>query len=149
MICSRRFCDYNNYYTAQAGGNLDISYYRGVPYQRGYGIFTNLAKRYGVPVLKYLLKQGYSAGKDIFNDFREGKNISDSAKIHLKKRAATALKDIGEHIGQSGSGVRKKPKLGKRIRHRPNKRKSKSKGKVKSRRKKSKQFNKLNKDIFA
>ena len=54
MICSWRICDYNNYYTAQAGGNLDISYYRCVPNQREYGIFTNLAKRYGVPVLKYL-----------------------------------------------------------------------------------------------
>ena len=50
MICSKNFCDYNNYYKDQAGGNLDISYYKGVPYQRGSGIISTFAKRYGTPL---------------------------------------------------------------------------------------------------
>ena len=155
MVCSKYYCDYNKYYGNQAGGDLGISYYRDNQTQWGSGFFSSLNKRYGVPVLKYLLKQGYYAGKDIFKDLREGKKIS--AKSVLKKRAASTFKDLGENLEQVGSGLRKKPKLLKNRKKRQIKIKRNSKSKrsrrgSKLRRKKStnnsKKYNKLNKDIF-
>jgi hypothetical protein len=151
MGCKKDICNYNNYYLDQAGGKLDISYYRGQPYQRGYGAISTYAKRYGIPVLKYLLKQGFNTGRDIFNDLREGKKFSHSAKLNLKRRAGTILKDLGENIEQAGSGLRKKPKLIKK--HRKHKKKINTKQTVKvNRRKKKSKSNKSKskkyKDIF-
>lgn len=151
MVCEKNFCNYNPYYVTQAqeGGNLDISYYRGVPYQSGYGRVSNYAKRYGIPVMKYLLKQGFYAGKDIFKDLTEGKKFAQSAKIHLKRKVGTSLKSLGEHLEQSGSGLRKKPKLNKKQSKTLIKIKRKLKSKVKSRKvKNTKSTNKFNKDIF-
>ena len=115
-MCERNFCDYDKYYSDQAGGRLDISYYKGLPYQRGRGKFTNLARRYGIPVLKYILKQGWELGKDMYGDIVAGKKVAPSFKTQMRKRASTAMKDLGEHISQEGSGMRKRPKLDKKRR---------------------------------
>ena len=145
MVCSRNFCNYDNYYVDQAGGNLDISYYRGSPYQRGYGVITNLAKRYGIPVLKYLLKHGMTAGKDIYSEWTSGKDIRKAAKSSLRKRASSVMKDLGERIEQSGSGLRKKPRINIKRRKTKSKRSSKQQVRRKGRKstKKSSKF-----DIF-
>ena len=145
MVCSRNFCDYDNYYVDQAGGNLDISYYRGSPYQRGYGVISNLSKRYGIPVLKYLFKHGMTAGKDIYSEWASGKNIRQAAKSSLKKRASSVMKDLGERIEQSGSGLRKKPRINIKRRKTNSKRSSKKQVRRKGRKsnKKSSKF-----DIF-
>ncbi len=149
MVCFENFCDYQTYYAKQAGGQLDISYYRGAPYQRGYGFFTNLAKRYGIPVLKYLFKQGVQTGKDIWSDVAAGKQFSTAAKSNLRKRVASTFQDLGEKISQSGSGMRKRPRLVKKRRKTKRRVKRKLKSKVKRRVKrkltnKSKRF-----DIFS
>src|SRR5215813_13849411 len=109
-MCTKNFCDYENYFADQAGGKLEIAYYR-APYQRGYGRFSSFAKRYGIPALKYLLKQGFEFGKNIYQDIRSGKDVRQSAKSNIKRSAASAMHDIGQKISQSGSGMRKKPKL--------------------------------------
>lgn len=117
MVCRNNFCDYDSYYSDQAGGKLDISYYRGLPYQRGSGIFSSFAKRFGVPALKYLFKRGVSVGKDILTDVAAGKSLKESTKSSFKKGTATALKDLSERLhpsdrsDQTGTGLRVKPKI--------------------------------------
>src|SRR6266700_6762671 len=138
MVCFNNFCDYNDYYTKQAGGKLDISFYRGAPYQRGYGFFTNLAKRYGIPMMKYLFKQGFHAGKEILSDVAEGKKFSTAAKSQLRKRAASTLQDLGQKLSQTGSGRRKKPRVVKKRRRRKRKTSSKSTSRRKRRKTKRK-----------
>src|SRR5258708_37572245 len=104
MVCSRNFCDYDSYYTDQSGGALDISYYRGAPYQRGYGVVSTFARRYGVPVLKYLFKQGVLAGKDILTDIVQGRRFSSASKSALRKRTASTLKVISEKLSDQSGG---------------------------------------------
>ena len=154
MYSNRDFVNYEDYFKSQAGGNLDISYYKGSPYQRGHGFFSTFAKRYGIPVLKYLARQGLHAGKDILADVASGKKFSTSAKASLKKRAASTLKDFGEKFAQGGSGLRKRPRLTKKRRKRKSKssKRRKSKGRrrktnIKRKSKKSKKSKKF--DIFS
>jgi hypothetical protein len=118
-MCSKYFCDYERYYIDQSGGNLDISYYR-APYQRGAGAFSALFKRYGVPALKYLFKQGMSFGKNLYEDVREGRDVRQAMKSNLRKTLGSTISDLGEKVTQSGKGIRMKPRFG-------NKRISKSK----------------------
>ena len=106
----RNFCDYDNYFIDQAGGKLDIAYYK-APYQTGRGRFSAIARKYGIPAMKYLFRHGYEFGKSLFTDVREGKDIKESMKSNLRKRTASAIHDLGEKISQSGSGMRKKPRL--------------------------------------
>ena len=154
MYSTRDFVNYEDYFKSQAGGNLDISYYRGSPYQRGHGFLSTFAKRYGIPVLKYLARQGFHVGKDILSDVASGQKFSTSAKSNLKKRAATTLKDFGEKLVQGGSGLRKRPRLVKKRRKRKSKtiKKKKSRGRrrkinIKRKSKNSKKIRKF--DIFS
>ncbi len=109
MVCKNNICDYDSFYSDQAGGAFDISYYKGHP-QYGSGIITSFAKRYGYPVIKYLSKHAYQAGKDILSDISSGTKFSTAAKKAGKKRLGTVITDIGQKL-QSGSGVRKKTRL--------------------------------------
>jgi hypothetical protein len=110
-MCTKNYCDYDRYFIDQAGGNLDIAYYRPLSYQRGYGRFSSIAKRFGIPALKYLFKHGVEFGKNLYTDIRDGKHLKDSLKSSLLKRASSALGDLDKKISQSGSGVRKKPRI--------------------------------------
>lgn len=107
----RRFCDYNSYFIDQAGGNLDIAYYRAFPYQRGYGRFSQLFKKFGIPAGKYLFKHIFEMGKNVFGDIQEGKDLKESLKSNLRKQTASAVHDLGDKIrSQTGSGLRRKPR---------------------------------------
>jgi hypothetical protein len=130
-----QFINHSDFYKDQYGGKLGFTVYRGSQYsQRGAGWFTDLAKKYAYPALKYLAKQAWIGGKDIYEDVSSGKKFSTAMKRSAKKRAASALHSLGEKLEQSASGLRKKPRLYKkrrRIRKRVIKR-------VKSKRKRSK-----------
>lgn len=101
MICQEKFCDYDSYYKEQAGGGLDIKYYRSVPRQRGSGFLSSLIRRVAFPALKFLGRQAISTGSDLISDILPG--VSE-AKKNLKRRAISTLKDISDKIEQSGSG---------------------------------------------
>jgi hypothetical protein len=119
-----KFINHLDYYKDQYGGNLSFTVYRGSRYgQRGAGWFTDLAKKYAYPALKYLAKQAWIGGKDIYQDVSSGQKFSTALKRSAKKRAASALHSLGEKLEQSGSGLRKKPRLYKkrRIRRRRSK----------------------------
>ena len=93
----KNYSDHNSYYTDQVGGKLAIEYYRGEPYQRGRGKFSYLARRYGIPVIKYLMKQGIDLGKDAFKGFKKG----------FKQNVESKAEEIGKNIFQKGSGLRR------------------------------------------
>lgn len=111
-MCERDFCDYENYFQDQAGGRLDIAYFRS-PYQRGYGPFSALFKRYAIPVMKYLFKRGLNFGQNVYSDVKQGTKLKTAMKSNLKRTGGETLSDIGEKLSQSGSGLRMKPKLNK------------------------------------
>ncbi len=110
-MCSRNYCDYNSYYNSQIGGNLGISYYTGSKFQRGSGRISNLARRYGIPALRFLLKQGWNVGKDLYSDLSKGKDFTPSLKSSLRKRGSEVMKEFGEKLSQPGKGLRKKPRI--------------------------------------
>ena len=123
-------CHFSSYYCNQAGhglsgggggglalvggGGPDFNIFRGVPYQRGYGIFSNAFRRYGIPLLKYLGPKLLKRGRDIYA------NVS-SGHVPLREAIRSSLKEGGKEIlvdslskaasvatetfgGQSGSG---------------------------------------------
>ena len=132
MNYNKHLCDYDKYFNDQAGGSLDIAYYPGNPYQRGYGRFSSFARRFGIPAMKYLFKHGLEFGKNLYSDVREGKDVKESFKSNLKKRLSSTLQDIDSKITQSGTVMRKRPRLmykkrqlrKKRVRSKRTKRKS-------------------------
>jgi len=130
-------CDYIEFHKSQiskqSGKGLDIAVYRGVPYQRGYGFFSNFAKRYALPFLKYIGKQAFTAGKDIVADVSQGDTLKSAAKKAMKKRAASALRDVSDKIEQSGSGKKRRLNKNKSASSKRNSRSKKS-VKVKKRR---------------
>jgi hypothetical protein len=110
-----QFINHSDFYKDQYGGKLGFTVYRSSRYgQRGAGWFTDLAKKYAYPALKYLAKQAWIGGKDIYQDVSSGQKFSTALKKSAKKRAASALHSLGEKLEQSGSGSRKKPRLYKR-----------------------------------
>ena len=101
-MSERNFVDYNSYYQNQIGGNYPLN--SGISYQRGSGRIGNLARRYGIPVLRYLLKHGKDIGKEAISGMKTG----------IRKAAASTLKDIKEKVFQEGQGQRRKPRIIKR-----------------------------------
>jgi len=152
MVCKDNLCDYDSFYKDQAGGALDISYYKGNQ-QSGRGIITSFAKRYGFPVIKYLTKHAYQAGKDIISDISTGSKFSTAAKKAGKKRLGSVLTEIGEKL-QSGKGLRKKPRITRKRRKISKRKTKKSKKSIRSKSRRVKRGRKnshrnLNKsDIF-
>lgn len=113
-------CNFKNYYSAQAGGALrDINVFRGLPYQRGYGI-GSLFARFGIPVLKFLgkhlLSTGVAVGSDILAKRNAKEALKERAKEGYKTAAKEALTKISEKIDQSGKGLYKGVRKKKRTR---------------------------------
>lgn len=122
--------DHYSYYCSQAGrghhqfgGAYDdhhtgsfsnFNVFRGVPHQRGYGVFSNVLRRFGVPLLKYLAPKLVKTGKEIASDIylREMKP-KDAFKSRLREGGKEFLRDglnsaaayANEHFAQDGSGI--------------------------------------------
>ena len=95
------------YYRNQAlkGGNLDIKKFKASRRQRGYGIFSSLAKRFAIPLIKLLGREAIKGGADIVSDIMPGINL---AKNTLKRKAASSLRNLGEKIEHSGFGRKRR-----------------------------------------
>ena len=102
MFCPDSLCDYDTYYKKQAGGGLDIKYYKVYPRQRGFGFLSSIISRYAYPALKFLGEQALNTGTNIISDVIPGLKV---AKKNLKRRAVKTLKDISEKLEQSGVGM--------------------------------------------
>ena len=108
--CNQSFEDY---YTHQTGNG--ISYYQGVPFQKGYGfggLFRSLF-RAAVPLFKSgakaVGKQLFHTGVDMLNDVSQGQDLKVAAKRRFKEagknltdKAAIKMKSM------IGSGRRNK-----------------------------------------
>ena len=87
--------DIEQYFRRQVEGNPQYPVFRGVRYQRGYGlggVFRKLfryivpfVKEHGVPILKTVGKTALNSATNLANDALEGKNIKESAKQRLKE----------------------------------------------------------------
>ena len=135
-------CDYEDYYIKQATGK----YPQNLIIQRGSNWFTNFAKRYGFPVLKFIGKHIYETGKDIFRDVMEGQDIKTAAKSNVKKGVSRGLQDLSERMNpQSGSGRKRKRSKSKTVKIYKKRKIGKKFKSKKLRRKKTKS---IRKDIF-
>lgn len=116
-MMKKRFCPgdcaMKLHYIDQAGtGYSDIQIYRGVPYQKGTGLFTNLFRRYGIPLTKYLGKKLLKTGVAIGGDILSEKRPKDSVKRRIKEVATDVIKEGLKKIDeQSGSGTQRRRKI--------------------------------------
>ena len=134
-----RNCNFSQYYTQQAGCGLPI--YKGAVSQRGYGLWSNLFSRFGVPLLKFIGKQGLGFaskfGDDVIN---QNINVKEALRKNLiatgKSVAQQGLTKAQEKISQLGTGrriqkrVTRKTPLKKRVTNRITKRAPANKRKV-------------------
>ena len=166
-------CPHTSYYCSQAGhglmigGNFDPGFnvFRGTPYQRGYGIFGNVIKRYGIPLLHYLGPRLYRTGKDIASDiYLRNRNPRDAFKDRLKESGRVILKDALDKASstltspQFGSGIpyglyrakrkRKSTKKHSNKRRKVIKKRSSNKKKPKVRRVQRKKIQKIRRTLF-
>ena len=126
-FCQIHRCDYNKYYSIQAGGSFDpneISFYTGKPYQRGYGIFSTFGTKYALPFFRYFGRKAMKFGKNVLTDVLNGEETKSVLKSNLKRSANETIDDIKDKLNQKG----KRRKL---IRKRVNKKKIKKKSKHK------------------
>src|SRR5882757_9404471 len=121
MPCEKQYIDYMSYYLDQANNSNQIRH----PHQRGSGRVFQYSKRVAVPAAKYLVKQAIEGIKDL----QSVSPAKSKVKTVLRKRGAAVLRDIADKVEQSGSGLRKKPKLTIKAH---NKRKTSSKRKTDS-----------------
>ena len=101
--------DYEKYYNDQ----IEFPTYRGVRYQRGYGlggVFRKLfryivpfVKEHYVPILKTVGKTALNSATNLANDALEGKNIKESAKQRLKE----TFEDLKKKADMKGNGINK------------------------------------------
>ena len=155
MPCLSKFCDKDQYYRnqAQTGGDYPIRRFVAPRRIKGYGIFSKIASRYAIPVLKYLGKEALKTGTSVLTDVIKPE-VEEMAKTALKKRASKTIGIIGKKIGgESNKRKRKtnrKPKksiISQRASGRKGKKKSRSKKKkIKTSKKTKNSFR--NRDIF-
>jgi hypothetical protein len=98
--------------------------YKGLPYQRGYGIFSSilkLAKPLVKSVFKSVAKEGIKTAANIGSDVLEGHKFKDSVKSNVgaarnrlvRKGTRGLLKKIKNQRGKGGVGYMRKPKWNK------------------------------------
>lgn len=121
-------CDWSAYYRHQSGSGFSV--YKGLPVQRGYGLFSNLFSRYAVPLLKYIGKTGFSLGKDIGEDIIKnnipiGQAIKSNLRTTGKTVAFDALSKAAERVSQLGTGRRRRRRATAKRRRKAPKRRTK------------------------
>ena len=123
MIYRKRYCvgdcDFNKYFTNQAGSGLgDITIYRGAPYQRGRGLGSVISK-FGIPLLKYLGRHLLSTGVAVGSDIMARRPIKESLRSRISDSLNVAghegVDKLSKLISQKGSGrLYKRRKASKR-----------------------------------
>ena len=99
--------DWNSFLTNQEGRG---KYFSGTRYQRGYGLFQNIA-RFLLPIAKNigtsLGQEGLTAGSKILGDVVQGRNVKDSLSEHSKR----GVENLASKFQQCGKGKSKQIKL--------------------------------------
>jgi hypothetical protein len=105
--------DIEQYFKRQLEGNAQYPVFRGLRYQRGYGlggVFRKLfryivpfVKEHGVPLLKTVGKTALNSATNLATDALDGKNIKESAKQRLKE----TFEDLKKKADMKGNGINK------------------------------------------
>ncbi|GBO35502.1 hypothetical protein AVEN_41992-1 [Araneus ventricosus] len=106
MQLDARSCE--AYYSLQqTGGNV---YFKGVPYQRGYGLFGDF-RRFITPMIiragKYLGGQLLRTGENILTDVSEVISFRDSARDRSRETSGRIKDDIFQKL-QHGKDIKRK-----------------------------------------
>lgn len=118
--CSQAGRGYNSFSssgtTHQFGGaQPSFNVFRGVPSQRGYGILSNVIRRFGVPLISYLAPKILAKGKEIASDiYLRDRSPREAIRARLKEGGRELLRDTlnkaanytNNHFGQEGAGQR-------------------------------------------
>lgn len=122
-----------SYYINQAGNGVPLQAFYGSRSQRGHGFFGRLISRAVLPLLRYLGSKAFETGKNVYEDFKSGVDITESFKNRGLDTLQTIVNDGIQNLRQKGSGIksRRRRRAGQ-LKPRPRKRKS-----TKVRRKKS------------
>ena len=120
---------HRSYYCNQAGHETNSlpTIYKGTPYQAGYGRFSSILLRYGVPLLGYLAKKTFSTGSRIAKDiYLDKQRPKEAIRKRVLEAAAGLRSDVIKKAGeffhkQTGRGkkIRKRKRLGCRQGGRP------------------------------
>ena len=131
MVCDRKFCKKQYYKTqAQKGAGFNIKRYTSSRRQQGYGLLSNLAKRYAIPIAKFLGEQALKGGTGLISEILPGINL---AKRNLKRKTASTLRSLGDSIEQSGLGYKKRRRISSKKSLKGGRRKSRKTSKIISR----------------
>jgi hypothetical protein len=90
--------------------------YRGLPYQRGYGLGSVLGSLFrsilpvGKKVLKTVGKQALVTGAQIASDALAGRNVGEAAKEHARSGAGRLIHKAVKHIKPPTAKKRKRRK---------------------------------------
>ena len=106
--------DLDKFFQANQQSNSQFPVFRGVRYQRGYGlggVFRKLfryiipiVKEHGVPLLKTVGKTALKSATNLANDAIDGKDLKESAKLRLKE----TFENIKNNSNLSGNGIKNK-----------------------------------------
>ena len=106
--------DLDQYFLGNQQSNSQFPVFRGVRYQRGYGlggVFRKLfryiipiVKEHGVPLLKTVGKTALKSAANLANDAIDGKDLKESAKLRLKE----TFENIKNNSNFSGNGLKNK-----------------------------------------
>lgn len=102
-----------HHYCNQAGGGGGQHYFRGIPIQRGYGLFGDIFRKispFMIEAGKYLGKKLLHTGSKIIGDVSAGKPIRQSTKNRLLETGRTIGGDVMKNM-QTGSGIKRKRNL--------------------------------------
>ena len=94
--------DWSGFLAAQEGSG---KYFVGSKYQRGFGVFHNIAK-FLMPIAKNLVtsagQEGIAAGTKILGDISQGKDLKESLSEHSRQ----GLQNLATKLQQCGKGKR-------------------------------------------
>ena len=93
------------YYLDQAGNGVPLQAFYGMRSQRGHGFFGRLISRAVLPLLRYLGSKALDTGKNIYEDFKSGIDITDSFKNRGIDTLQTIVNDGIQNLRQKGSGI--------------------------------------------
>jgi hypothetical protein len=126
--------NWNNYYNKQYGGSGGFDGYKGVYWQKGYGLggtfrkfwkwVAPIFKKHALPTLQSGLEtlgnEGISTVKNIAKDVMQGKNLKASAEENIDLAVNNLQKKVEDNLEGKGipsDTINKKRKRGKKTVH--------------------------------
>lgn len=87
-------------------GKGELSYYQGLPVQRGSGLLTDLFAKFAVPLMTRAAPHIYKGITQVIDDVNRGKSL----KMSVRRRGLKTLKRVAKSAFK-GSGKRKRRRV--------------------------------------